>query len=60
MKVEKRKYCSPNLEEYHVDNDISLILMTGETQPPDPPRGTATQQSSSSLQDNPFEENNLK
>ena len=56
----KKKYYSPELEVYQIDKEISLVLMTGETDPPDPPRGGAAQQSPSSFEDNPFDESNLK
>ncbi|MCT4589688.1 MAG: hypothetical protein N4A71_17835 [Carboxylicivirga sp.] len=56
----KKKYNRPELEAYQIDNEISLVLMTGETDPPDPPRRGAAQQQPNSFEENPFEENNLK
>ncbi|MCU4175024.1 hypothetical protein [Carboxylicivirga sp. N1Y90] len=54
-KVTKRQYISPKLEVHQIDNEISLILMTSETDPPDPPRRGAAQEENP-FESNPFEE----
>jgi hypothetical protein len=62
MKVNKRRYISPNIETHHVDQDISLLLMTDEGTPPDGPRGAAAQspEGGNTFEENPFEESSLK
>jgi hypothetical protein len=56
----KRKYTCPNITTVKVDREISLIMMTSETDPPIPPVRGAPQQTSkfeqTNLQDNPFAE----
>jgi len=67
----RRKYTKPEIGEYKIDKEMSLILMSynDENNPPDDPFGAAAQsspsapsatQESSALEQNPFEENNLK
>ncbi len=48
----KKSYISPELTEHKIDNEISLIMMTDETTPPDKPRGAAM--NPNSFEENPF------
>jgi hypothetical protein len=60
----KKKYISPEVDEYLVDGEISLVLMTytDPNNPPGggdtPPGGAAAQ--SSTFEENPFNETNLQ
>ncbi|MCU4156037.1 hypothetical protein J1N10_08610 [Carboxylicivirga sp. A043] len=65
MKIKNKKiYKTPTVQEYVIDGDISLVLMSW-TDPDNPPGGedpvpTAAATQSSALQENPFDENNLQ
>ena len=63
MHLKKKKtYSTPIIEIHGIDKCISIV-MASETNPPDPggpPGAAAPQQEQSALQDNPFDENNLK
>ncbi|MCG8579250.1 MAG: hypothetical protein MI866_05010 [Bacteroidales bacterium] len=59
----KKVYKAPRIQEYEIDGDISLVMMT-YTDPDNPPGGGDTPpgaaQQSNSFEENPFDENNLQ
>ncbi len=65
MKVIKKKYIAPDVEQIFIDNEISLIMMstTEDTGPDDPFGGTAattetsTTTESATTYENPLESN---
>jgi len=53
---DKKKYTQPLIEVHKLDTEISLVMMTSETEiPDDPPRGAAAQQQPNPFENNPFE-----
>lgn len=56
----KKTYVQPYIDNVIIDREISLIMMTGYEDPPDPPVRGAAQQSSefekNTFNDSPFEE----
>lgn len=64
MKMIKRKYTKPEIQNHYIDSTVS-IAMASEGKPPGPGQPGAANTSSdrstqSPLQDNPFDESNLK
>ncbi len=63
MKSLKRKYSKPFIEVFNMDKEICLVMTSENTGPGDGFESASAQvtpEGTSSIQDNPFEENNLK
>lgn len=50
----KKTYLKPNIESIPIDRDISLIMMTDESNPPAPASAQPTSTGDDSFEQNPF------
>ncbi len=71
MKIEKhkRRYTPPSIEEYLIDHNISLVMMTtawqpGDGKPPGPPgkdkKASTIESTPNTVVDNPYDTNPFK